>query len=239
MRRLGPPVGLATLAVALVLLGAPGAQAASPYFGTDYDCSPIMTDTQALAVTGTTRNVVESAQVFPFKGYSCSWSLASKFDRATSGSRAITLAVSVNWLKSRPARLDLTESLCDESPLPLTKAQKAVLCNAGEDFVNVTTPRAAFEAYTTLVRAMIPGSAKARFERNGVRGYWVSATSGMGGAMTMLAPGWTVVTAACLDMATMKIEQDCSIDALEVVLRNFRLAGADGALKPVRKKTKR
>lgn len=234
MKRLGLSAGLAALAASCALLASSGAEAASPYFGTNYDCSPIMTDAQALDVTDTTRNVVESSQVFAGKGYSCSWSLGTN-------TRAITLVVGTAPLKQRAYRLELAESLCDGNPLSLSKAAKAELCDAAEDFVSVKTPREAFEAYATLIRAMVPGSAKTRFESRGVRGYWVNSPSrvGAGGAMTMLPFDWTVVTAACLNMATHKVERECSIDALEVVLRNFRLAGAPGALSPLPKGMKK
>lgn len=215
-------IGLGRMVAAVAALALPSAGMAEgadkdPYFGTDYDCTPIMTDAQAADVTNTTRGVVESAMVFGSRNYVCSWSLGST-------SRGVTLIAQVADLQQRSVREKSAEAYCGGS-LPLPKHVRARLCDAAEDMLAVRTPRAALEAYASLVRASAggPGTAKSRFDRGGgFRGYFVSGSAG--GAITMITPGWTIVHVACLSMATMSVDRDCSIDALEIVLRNFRLS---------------
>ncbi len=216
MRRLGFS-GLIASLVALALLSPATAKSAGndPYFGTDYDCAPIMTDEQAAEVTQKSRGVVESVAILGANNYVCTWSLGSK-------SGAITLIAQVSDLQRRDVRVRNAKTYCNGFPF-LSKQQRALLCDAAEDMISVRTPRVALEAYTALVRATDPGSAKSRFSTiGGVRGYYVSGTTG--GAITMITPGWTVVHTACLNLATRSIDRECSIDALDVVLRNFRLS---------------
>ncbi len=212
-----PSVGcLAVVALALTLPAASNAAGRSdPYFGSNLDCSPVLTDKQALDVTKTARNVVESVKTGPGpRDYQCSWSVASK-------DRGSTLVVAVTDFSQRPARRAMWESMCaPDNPLPRDLRKR--LCAAAEDVLQVATPTQALEAYTTLMQAVSGRSGKTKLRLDdGARGYWVGGVSG--GAVTLVGPGWTLVHAACLNLAAQTVERNCSVELLETVLRNFRL----------------
>lgn len=224
---------LSALAVVGALaLAPPGAASyavggSDPYFGSNLDCAPVLTDRQALDLTKTTRNVVESVKTGPGPAdYLCSWSVAGK-------GRGLTVVVGVNDLKPRSARKAMWEGMCaPDNPLPRDLRRR--LCAAAEDLLLVATPTQALESYTTLMQAVSGHSGKTKLLlADGTRGYWVGGISG--GAVTLIrtlrwsrelgraVPGWTLIHAACLNLAVKAVERDCSVELLETVLRNFRV----------------
>lgn len=207
--------------VALLALSTAGSVAAgdggSPYFGTDYDCSPIMTDSQALRVTGTNKGVVESVRFAGPRNYTCQWSNASR-------GKGVTLVIGVSDLQDRAGRKALEKAMCSDG-LPLPEDKRKLVCEAAEDMVGVRTAASAFEAYARLTRAAGGGGVKTRIDLgDGVRGYWIGGMAG--GALTMVAPGWSVVHAACL-WNVKAMNRDCSVEALRIALRNMRAVAAD------------
>lgn len=215
MRRLAVLPATLVLALALGLAGAASAGVESdPYFGSNLDCSPVLTDRQALDLTGTTRNVVESVKTGPgSRDYQCSWSVAGK-------GRGITIVVGVTDFSQRSTRAVMWKGMCDpDNPLPRDLRRR--LCAASEDVLRVASPTQALEAYTTLMQAVSGRSGKTKLRLDdGARGYWVGGLSG--GAVTLIGPGWTLVHTACLNLAARTVERDCSVELLETVLRNFR-----------------
>lgn len=211
----------AATVVVLSALSATGSAVAgdggSPYFGTDYDCSPIMTDSQALRVTGTNKGVVESVRFTGPRNYTCQWSNASR-------GKGVTLVIGVSDLQDRAGRKGLEKAMCSDD-LPLPDDKRKLVCDAAEDMVGVRTAASAFEAYARLTRAAGGGGTKMRIDLgDGVRGYWIGGL--MGGAVTMVTPGWSVIHAACL-WNVKAINRDCSVEALRIALRNMRAAVAD------------
>jgi hypothetical protein len=217
--RLAASMTVALTAVVACTLGSVGPAAASgrsaPAAG--YDCGPALSDNEAKDVMGATIAVAEANVEFPGPrhSYSCEWINGGE-------GTGKALVVSVQDLYVRANRTFRKNRICKGSGVTLDKYREQT-CEAAAELEDVRSANAAFNLYIRLVRLFNGGANAERLPKLKTGGELaVLIDAKLGGAITMVQPGWTIVVVQCLNMKTSQQDRNCTLKAFKTVLANIR-----------------
>lgn len=212
-----------TALVVLAAIHAGAAAPATPVLTRDFDCSPLLSDEDANAAAGLELTVGETtATPLGPRSFACSWILGSR-DRK----RGTILLISAIDLGLRDNRARNRTAACTSKKIPVPDLQREALCDAATSLLQSKTWREAFARYGEYLRRLMP---EASLETGAIPGHPVQVgyLTGYSGMMfTMVRPGWTVITASCLEISHRGVDaqrrgKDCERRALKLMLTNIR-----------------